>query len=70
MVFNENCLSEYIGKSNTMGFTNGHIYEVIVEQKKHGYELSVLYDTTVNHEVKRMNVPYSSESSLKKNWNL
>lgn len=67
MVFNERMLSEYKGISNAMGFIKGHIYEIEIEQMKHGYEVSVFYDTILNHELKRLNVPYSSESSLKSN---
>ncbi|WP_395546885.1 MULTISPECIES: hypothetical protein [unclassified Lacrimispora] len=70
MVFNERMLSTYKGKSNAMGFIKGHIYEIEIEQMKHGYEVSVFYDTILNHELKRLNVPYSSESSLKSNWDL
>ena len=40
MVFDQNCLATYKGKDNPMGFVKGHIYEVIVEQKEHGCELS------------------------------
>lgn len=51
-----------------MGFVKGHIYEVIVEEKKHGCELSVYYDTTINQGFVKEKIPYSSEKSLQHFW--
>ncbi|GEM_PF-2892803 len=68
MVFDQNCLATYKGKDNPMGFINGHIYEVIVEQKKHNCELSVYFDTTIGHDFVKEKIPYSSERSLQHFW--
>jgi hypothetical protein len=70
MVFDKNCLATYKGKDNPMGFVKGHIYEVIVEEKKHGCELSVYYDTTINQGFVKEKIPYSSEKSLQYFWEL
>jgi len=68
MVFDQNCLATYKGKDSPMGFVNGHIYEVVVEQKKHGCELSVYYDTTIGHDFVKEKIPYASEKSLQQFW--
>lgn len=68
MVFDQNCLATYKGKDNPMGFINGHIYEVIVEQKKHNCELSAYFDTTIGHDFVKEKIPYSSEKSLQQFW--
>lgn len=69
MEFYQNCFASYKGKDSAMGFVNGHIYEVVVEQKKHGCELSAYFDTTNGHDFVREKIPYASEKSLQHFWN-
>lgn len=69
MVFDERMLVKYIGKSNLMGFIQDTIYEVIITQKKHGYEISALYDTSHNHEVDLF-ITYTSMISVEQNWDI
>ena len=69
MVFDQRMLVKYIGKSNPMGFIQDTIYEVIITQKKHGYEITALYDTTHGHEV-NLFAPYSSEKSVLQSWDI
>nr|WP_024835536.1 hypothetical protein [Clostridium sp. 12(A)] len=68
MVFEQNCLATYKGENNPMGFTKGHIYAVIVEQKEHGCELSVYHDTTINHDFVKEKIPYTNEKSIQHFW--
>lgn len=68
MIYGKSCLATYKGADSPMGFLEGHIYNVIVEQKKHGCELSVCYDTTINHDFIKEKIPYASEKSLQHFW--
>ncbi len=69
MVFDERMLVKYIGKSNPMGFIQDTIYEIIITQKKHGYEIAALYDTTHNHEV-NLFIIHGSMKSVEHNWDV
>ena len=70
MVTDERLLARYIGGKNSFGFVNGRIYESVIEEKKHGYELSTYYDTEMKCPYVKEKIPYSNESSLKKFWDV
>lgn len=68
MVYDKSCLATYKGADSPMGFLEGHIYNVVVTQKKRGCELSVYYDKTIKREFVKENIPYASELSIQHFW--
>lgn len=69
MTLNKNLLSKYIGNTKLTGIDKDTIYEIIISENKHGYDLNVLYDTDRKHEVNKM-IVYASEKSISHNWEI
>lgn len=68
MEFDTKCSATYKGKNTSLGLIAGHTYEVVVEQKKHGCEISVYYDITIDKEFIKECIPHSNVPSMKANW--
>lgn len=69
MELNKYYLSKYIGKTKLIDITQGNVYEIVISENKHGYNLDILYDVTSDIRVKKM-FTYSNESSIRKNWEI
>lgn len=69
MELNKHYLSKYIGNTRLIDITKGNIYEIIIFENKHGYDVNILYDVTSDIKINKM-FTYSNENSIKRNWEL
>lgn len=67
MILEEKISAKYIGKSNSVGFKNGHTYEITIIKTKRWYELSATHDEDLACDVDLF-ITYGSENSINNNW--
>jgi len=67
MELNRHYLSKYIGNTKLIGITKGNIFEIVITENKHGYNVDIVYDVTSNIKIGKM-FTYSNENSIKNNW--
>ena len=56
----------YIGKTNTLGFKHGLVYDIKIEKPKNYYT----YLMTAFTEEKEIQINYASIISIKRNWEI
>lgn len=56
----------YLGKTNTLGFKHGIIYDIKIDKPKNYYT----YLITAFTEEKEIQINYASIGSIKRNWEI